>query len=159
MIRITTLQRAGLTLAALALCATMPASIAAQDKTAARHIPAAEAAAILEKALSSKQPQLASASNFNLMVVRRAEPAMSEFHQKRAHVFFVFDGEATLVTGGTIQGSKELSPGELRGTGVANGATMQLHKGDVVVVPAATPHWFADVRPQITYYSVNIDQP
>ena len=121
--------------------------------------PAGEAASIIQKAIAAKQPQLASASNFNMMVLIRAEPGTPEFHQKRTHVFFIQDGEATFVSGGSFEGPKEISPGEIRGTSIVNGISVQLRKGDVVVVPAATPHWFREVRPQITYYSVNIDQP
>lgn len=143
----------------LALCLIVAAPVLAQDRPAARHIPASEATAIIEKALAAKQPQLASAANYNMQVLRRTEAGMSEFHLKRTHVFFIQDGEATLVTGGTLEGQKETGPGELRGTSVAGGTTMQLRKGDVVVVPAATVHWFREVRPQVTYYSVNIDQP
>ena len=143
----------------LALVLIVAAPLLAQDRPVARHIPASEATAIIEKALAAKQPQLASAANYNMQVLRRAEAGVSEFHQKRTHIFFIQDGEATLVTGGTLEGQKELSAGELRGTGVSGGTTVELKKGDVVVVPAATVHWFREVRPQVTYYSVNIDQP
>lgn len=143
----------------LALLVTVAAPVFAQNTPIARHIPAGEAASILDKALAARQPQLASGGNYNLQVVRRAEPGMVEFHLKRAHVFFIQDGEATLVTGGTMEGPKDTGPGEQRGTSVSGGTTVLLRKGDVVTVPAATVHWFKDVRPQVTYYSVNIDQP
>lgn len=143
----------------LPLCLIVALPVLAQDRPVARHIPASEATSIIAKALADKQPQLASAANYNMQVLRRTEAGVSEFHQKRTHVFFIQDGEATLVTGGALEGRKETGPGELRGTSVSGGTTVQLKKGDVVVVPAATVHWFRDVRPQITYYSVNIDQP
>ena len=123
------------------------------------HVSAAEAASIIANALAAKQPQLAVASNYNVQVLRRDQSAIPEFHLRRTHVFFVQDGEATFVSGGSFEGQKEIAPGEIRGTSIANGTTVQLRKGDVVVVPAGTPHWFREVRPQITYYSVNIDQP
>jgi mannose-6-phosphate isomerase-like protein (cupin superfamily) len=141
-----------------ALCLTV-VSLTAQDRKSVVHVPAGEATSIIEKALAAKQPQLAAASNYNVNVLRRAEAGTPEFHLTRTHVFFIQDGEATFVTGGSFEGQKEISPGEIRGTSIANGTVMQLRKGDVVVVPAATPHWFREVRPQITYYSVNIDQP
>ena len=159
MTHVTTRQSANLRLVCLALCLTLAAPLLAQDRPVARHIPASEAAEIIDKALAAKQPQLASSPHYNMQVLRRAEPGTPEFHQKRTHVFFIQDGEATLVTGGAFEGQRELSPGELRGTSISNGSTMVLRKGDVVVVPAATLHWFREVRPQITYYSVNIDEP
>ena len=141
-----------------AVCvATVP--LFAQDQKPVVYVPAAEAASIIQKALTAKQPQLAAASNYDVQVLRRAEAGVPEFHLKRTHVFFIQDGEATFVSGGTFEGQKEISPGEIRGTAIANGTTVQLRRGDVVVVPAGTPHWFREVRPQVTYYSVNIDQP
>jgi mannose-6-phosphate isomerase-like protein (cupin superfamily) len=130
-----------------------------QDHPPAIHIPASDAASFIDKALATKQTQLASTSEYNLQVLRRTEAGTPEEHLKRTHVFFIYEGEATLVTGGSFVGQHEISPGELRGTSIANGRTVQLRKGDVVVVPAGTPHWFREVRPQITYYSVNIEQP
>ena len=144
--------------AGCAVCvATM--TLLAQDQKPAVYVPAAEAASIIQKALAAKQPQLAAASNYDVQVLRRAEAGTPEFHLKRTHVFFIQDGEATFVSGGTFEGQKEISPGEIRGTAIVNGTTVQLRRGDVVVVPAGTPHWFREVRPQVTYYSVNIDQP
>ena len=64
---------ANLTLAFLTLCVALTAPVRAQDRPVARHIPASEAAAIIDKALASKQPQLASSSNYNMQVLRRAE--------------------------------------------------------------------------------------
>jgi mannose-6-phosphate isomerase-like protein (cupin superfamily) len=147
-----------LRIVALTLCLAV-VSVRAQGGKATVHVPATEAASIIAKALAAKQPQLASASNYNVQVLRRAEAGTPEFHAKRTHVFFIQDGEATFMSGGTIEGQKEISAGELRGTSMTNGTIVQLRPGDVVVVPAATPHWFREVRPQITYYSVNIDQP
>ena len=143
----------------LTLCLiAMPLHGQDRDKSVV-HVPADAAASIIEKALAAKQPQLAAASNYNLQVLRRAEAGTPEFHLKRTHIFFIQAGEATFVSGGSFEGQREVSPGEIRGTSIANGTTVQLRKGDVVVVPAATPHWFREVRPDVTYYSVNIDQP
>jgi mannose-6-phosphate isomerase-like protein (cupin superfamily) len=150
---------------ALALGILLITSAFAQDPPRASaappaiHIPASDAASFIDKALATKQTQLASTSEYNLQVLRRTEAGTPEEHLKRTHVFFIYEGEATLVMGGSFVGQHEISPGELRGTSIANGRTVQLRKGDVVVVPAGTPHWFREVRPQITYYSVNIEQP
>ena len=146
----------GLVVAALSVSI---ASVMAQGTQAARHIPASEATAIIEKALASKQTQLAAGKNYNLMVLRRTGVSEAEFHQKRTHVFFIQDGEATFVTGGEMVEMRETGPGERRSKSVSNGTTVTLHKGDVVVVPPATIHWFKEAPTQVTYYSVNIDEP
>jgi quercetin dioxygenase-like cupin family protein len=32
-------------------------------------------------------------------------------------------------------------------------------KGDIILVPAGTPHWFKSVSSQVTYYVVKIVKP
>ena len=36
---------------------------------------------------------------------------------------------------------------------------MQLKKGDVVLVPAGTPHWFKEVPKSVVYYTVKAIRP
>ena len=73
---------------------------------------------------------------------------------------YVIDGTATLVTGGTMVGGKVTKPGQWLGTDVQGGDTRHLVKGDVVVVPAGTPHWFKEVPASgISYYVVKVLKP
>ena len=45
---------------------------------------------------------------------------------------------------------------EIRGSAIREGATRQLAKGDVVVVPNGTPHWFKTVDEPVLYYVVKV---
>ena len=45
------------------------------------------------------------------------------------------------------------------GTSIEGGTTYHLSKGDVVTVPAGTPHWFKEVPSSISYYTVKIIKP
>jgi len=56
-------------------------------------------------------------------------------------------------------GSKTASPGQLLGTDIRNGQSHHLSKGDVIVVPAGTPHWFKEVPQPISYYVVKVIKP
>jgi quercetin dioxygenase-like cupin family protein len=41
---------------------------------------------------------------------------------------------------------------------VEGGVTYHLSKGDVITIPAKTPHWFKELStPTIAYYAVNIE--
>jgi len=81
-----------------------------------------------------------------------------EVHAKTNHVFIIVEGEATFVTGGTLVGAKETAPDQIRATDIQGGKTHHLTKGDVVTVPAKTPHWFKDVPTKtIAYYAVNTE--
>ncbi|MBI4887299.1 MAG: hypothetical protein HY824_09410 [Acidobacteria bacterium] len=81
-----------------------------------------------------------------------------EVHDTTNHVFIIVEGEATLVTGGTLVGGKQTAPGQIRGSDVKGGQTHHLTKGDVITIPAKTPHWFKEVPTKtVAYYAVNIE--
>lgn len=81
-----------------------------------------------------------------------------EVHAKTNHVFIIVEGEATFVTGGTLVGAKQTGPDQTRASSVQGGQTHHLTKGDVITVPAKTPHWFKDVPTQsVAYYAVNME--
>jgi len=82
-----------------------------------------------------------------------------EVHEKTNHLFIIVEGEATFVTGGRLVGARETAPNQLRAPSVEGGETHHLTKGDVITIPAKTPHWFKDVPSQtIAYYAVNTEQ-
>jgi glc operon protein GlcG len=85
---------------------------------------------------------------------RRDGAGKVEIHEKDADIIYVLDGTATFVTGGTIVDGKTIAPGEIRGANVNGGETRRISKGDVVIVPAGTPHWFKEVPGPFTYYVV-----
>ena len=64
----------------------------------------------------------------------------------------------TFITGGTLVDSKETAPNEIRAKSSQGGQTHHLTKGDVITIPANTPHWFKEIPTQpIAYYAVNIE--
>jgi mannose-6-phosphate isomerase-like protein (cupin superfamily) len=92
------------------------------------------------------------------VLAQRRGVGEAEVHDKTNHVFIIVEGEATFVTGGTLVGSKQTAPDQLRGSGVQGGQTHHLTKGDVITVPAKTPHWFKQIPTQtIAYYAVNME--
>lgn len=85
---------------------------------------------------------------------RREKAGQVEVHEKDADIIYVLDGTATLVTGGEVVGGKTIAPGEIRGESVSGGETRRIARGDVIIVPSGTPHWFKEVPGPITYYVV-----
>jgi glc operon protein GlcG len=85
---------------------------------------------------------------------RRDAPGQAEVHQKDADIIYVQEGTATFVTGGTVVEPKTTAPDEIRGTEIVGGQARKLTKGDVIIVPAGTPHWFKEVPGAFTYYVV-----
>jgi glc operon protein GlcG len=84
----------------------------------------------------------------------RDQAGAAEVHEKDADIIYVLDGQATFVTGGTVVDPKVTGPGEIRGREIAGGETRTISKGDVIIVPAGTPHWFKEVPGPINYYVV-----
>lgn len=85
---------------------------------------------------------------------RRDQAGVAEVHTKDADIIYVQEGSATFVTGGTVVDAKETAPDEIRGTEIQGGETRTITKGDVLIVPAGTPHWFKEVPAPMTYYVV-----
>jgi len=102
---------------------------------------------------------LVTAQDLSVRGSHRTGPGEVEVHEKETDIIYVLDGQATFVTGGTMVGGKTTSPGQLLGTDIRNGQSHHLSKGDVIVVPAGTPHWFKEVPQPISYYVVKVIKP
>jgi glc operon protein GlcG len=85
---------------------------------------------------------------------RRDKAGVAEVHVKDADIIYVQDGSATFVTGGAVIDPKPTEPNEIRGKEIQGGDTRTITKGDVIIVPAGTPHWFKEVPAPMTYYVV-----
>jgi len=107
----------------------------------------------------AKGGSLATAPNLSITVAHRAEPGMVEVHDKETDTFYVLDGSATIVTGGTMVGGSVTGPGQHRGSDITGGQAQRLAKGDVMVIPAGVPHWFKEVPSSIDYYVVKVIAP
>lgn len=95
-------------------------------------------------------------ANYMVHASRRTTPGQCEIHRRDTDVIYVLDGGATFVTGGTCPDAKPTDDDELRGSAIAGGETRQLTKGDVIIVPANTPHWFRAVDGPVLYYVVKV---
>ena len=94
--------------------------------------------------------------NYMVHTSRRDAAGQAEVHTKDTDIIHVIDGTATLVTGGTVVEGKPTAPDEIRGARIAGGETRHIAKGDVVIVPNGTPHWFEQVDGTLTYYVVKV---
>jgi mannose-6-phosphate isomerase-like protein (cupin superfamily) len=93
-----------------------------------------------------------------IILANRRGTGEVEVHDKTNHIFIIVEGEATFVTGGTLVGAKNTAPGQIRATSLNGGQTHQLKKGDVITIPAKTPHWWKEVQSKtIGYYAINTE--
>ena len=92
------------------------------------------------------------------VLANRREAGPVEYHEHTNHIFIIVEGESTFVTGGTMVDAKQTSPDQMRATAIEGGETHHLSKGDVITIPAKTPHWWKEVSTKtIAYYAVNIE--
>ena len=108
------------------------------------------------KAAFAKGAVLLNNGSYQVHASRREEPGQVEVHVKDTDVIYMLEGTTTFVTGGTMVGGKTTAPDEIRGTNVEGGETRTLSKGDVIVVPNGTPHWFKTVSGPVLYYVVKV---
>jgi glc operon protein GlcG len=94
--------------------------------------------------------------NYMVHASHRDSAGMAEVHTLDADIIHVLDGSATFVTGGIVENGKPTAPGEIRGTAIRNGEERRISKGDVLIVPAGTPHWFKEVSGPLNYYVVKV---
>ena len=97
---------------------------------------------------------LSAGSDYIVAVSRRDKGGQSEIHEDETDTFYIMEGSATFVTGGTVTGGKTTAPGQIRGSGISGGAEHKLSAGDVIVIPKGTPHWFKEVPELVVYYVV-----
>ncbi len=106
----------------------------------------------------AKTGLITSNSQFMVAGAHREKPGQVEVHEKTTDILFVVDGEALYVTGGKMIGGKQTRPGEWLGTDIEGGEEHRLKKGDVIIVPPNTPHWFKEVT-LCNSFMVRVNQP
>lgn len=141
------MRRSFVLFALTALCFGVALTQARADEVV--YVPAAKVTATM-----TTPGALASGTDHNVSISRRDKTGQSEVHDTETDVFYVMEGSATFVTGGTMVDAKTTSPGQVRGTGITGGTTHMLTKGDVIVIPKGTPHWFKEVPSIVVYFVV-----
>jgi mannose-6-phosphate isomerase-like protein (cupin superfamily) len=92
-----------------------------------------------------------------LILANRRDAGTAEYHERTNHIFIIVEGEATFITGGKMIDPKETGPGEIRAASLEGGETYHLTKGDVITIPAKTPHWWKEIPTKtVAYYAINI---
>jgi mannose-6-phosphate isomerase-like protein (cupin superfamily) len=77
--------------------------------------------------------------------VRRPVPNGAIVHQGNTELHYIVEGSGTVTTGGTV----------IRGEGVParieGGESHRVMKGDIIIIPAGSPHMYSQVDEPITY--------
>jgi glc operon protein GlcG len=109
----------------------------------------------VKKAFEKGMP-LIEVGNYKVHASHRDASGVVEVHTRETDIIYMLEGNATLVTGGTLIDPKTIGPEEIRGKEVKGGEARRITKGDVIVIPNGTPHWFKEVNGPINYYVVKV---
>src|SRR6267378_1961025 len=125
----------------------------------------ADVTAMIAKARSERKPDQA---NFAQPIVRLAPHtanleyrvsgvnAPASVHEREAEMFYVVEGSGTLVTGGTLRDEKRTNADNLSGSAIDGGTPRRVAKGDWVMVPEKTAHWFTQIEGTLVMMSIHL---
>ena len=92
------------------------------------------------KNAGSSGADLGAYANHALKLSYRRASGTAEVHEHFADLFVVQRGSAVLITGGKLVEPKREAEGEIRGKEISGGSRQTLSPGDIIHVPANTPH-------------------
>jgi mannose-6-phosphate isomerase-like protein (cupin superfamily) len=107
------------------------------------------------KATGSGGAMLGDYGTHSILLSERTASGGAEIHAHFDDVMVVLNGKATLITGGALIDSRAKSQGEEIGSGIRGGTAKTIEAGDVIHVPAGTPHQLI-VAPGSTYKALVI---
>jgi mannose-6-phosphate isomerase-like protein (cupin superfamily) len=158
----------GLTLTFLALST---AAVMAQQPTAPSgqamklYTSSAEITSLIAKAKNDRKGNAPTVTEpilqlapYNASLEYRAAVGPAAIHEKEAEFFYVIDGTATMVTGGSLVGEKR-NGDNLTGTAIEGGTPRTVGKGDFIVVPENTAHWFSKIDGTLVLMSLHVKRP
>ena len=145
-----------------------------RQNTVGTHISAADILATIENApegrVSDQQIRHIDAGGHNVgvgLVQRPPTTAPGAIqHHNQTEVYYVVSGRGTMVTGGELTNARALDPdgGTVRRLtgpssvgGIEGGVSREIGPGDMVIVPAKSPHGFSEITETITYIVVRVD--
>ena len=80
-------------------------------------------------------------------------------HEVRTtEVYQMVEGAGTLVTGGSlVDVRRDPKSTTVRGSRIEGGVSRRVVKGDVIIIPGRTPHWWSELESDIRYTIIRSD--
>ena len=86
------------------------------------------------------EPILSLAPYYRAQLEYRPGISPAAVHDKDAELMVVLEGTGDIVTGGKLVDEKRTNANNLSGSSITGGNTQAVVKGDMLIVPASTPH-------------------
>lgn len=96
---------------------------------------------------------------YNVSLEYRTAVAAAAVHEREAELFYVIDGSATMVTGGKLVNETRPNAENLSGTAIEGGSSRTVAKGDFIIVPENTPHWYSAINGTLILMSFHVPRP
>jgi len=97
-----------------------------------------------------------SGDGYEVMRSVRVQPGSPERHETISDLFIVQEGTADVRVGGTLTDAKQIRPGEWYGGRIEGGEVHTLAPGDMLWIPADTPHQTTPTGGRFAYVVVKI---
>lgn len=135
---------------ALTIVIAGAAAVLVAQKTTGQTAPAemktyTSAADVQALIAQKKAGRLLAAAPYSVNMEYRATVGPAAVHQREAEIFYIIEGTGTLVTGGKLVNETRTNPTNLSGTAIEGGTSRTVSKGDFILVPEGTPHWFSAI--------------
>lgn len=135
----------------------------AQDAAPLPAATASDLAALTAKAAATIKPgqplvalPILGFGPYRAVLEYRVASAPPAIHKTQAEIFHVVSGSGTMITGGTLDGSRDVDTANQSGTAISGGVSRKLGVGDMVVVPAGVAHWIPGVDGKLVLISTKV---
>jgi mannose-6-phosphate isomerase-like protein (cupin superfamily) len=116
-----------------------------------KFIPADDAAKLVFDPARAKEAAIVKSDDFSMSLAKRTENGHVEKHMGYDEELVIQEGDVILNYGGEGVNAKENRPGEWQADSIQNGKTVEMHPGDIVIIPANTWHEQVLKSPRMRY--------
>ncbi len=100
--------------------------------------------------------RILSLAPYNANLEYRASVGPAAQHDTEAEMFYVIEGSGTLTTGGKLTNETRQNADNLQGSGIEGGKNQAVAKGDFIIGPEKTPHWFSKIDGTLVLMSIHL---
>lgn len=115
---------------------------------------AAELAAAMRRHRDPALAPIGVNGQYSIQEVHRDQAGTPAIHAGWTELHFILEGRAVFVTGGQLT-----ALGRSAGSVIEGGVSRTVARGDAIIVPPDTPHWYKQITRPLTYLEVRFVSP
>ncbi len=112
--------------------------------------------AAIAKSSDMASSPIALTDQYRVNIVHRPKANGAIAHPGNTELHYIIDGSGTVVTGGKVVRKPGAPAAEAM---IDGGESHKVTKGDVIIIPAGSPHMYSVVNGEITYLEVRFVAP